>query len=156
MSNNSLLRRLIYIFSFSNNQIREIFALENVVVSSAMLSHWLKKETDPQFQGMPDVYMAAFLNGFITLKRGRKEGVVPPVEKTLSNNMKLRKLKIALSLIDQDIIDLIGSTGLHISKHEVSSFFRAPEQRQYVELNDQILRNFMQGLEKREAAKGQK
>ena len=156
MSNNSLLRRLIYIFSFSNNQIREIFALENVVVSSAMLSHWLKKETGPQFQGMPDVYMAAFLNGFITLKRGRKEGVVPPVEKELTNNLKLRKLKIALSLIDQDIIDLIASTGLHISKHEVSSFFRGPEQRQYVELNDQILRNFMQGLEKRESAKAKK
>lgn len=156
MSNNSLLRRLIFIFSFSNNQIREIFALENVVVSSAMLSHWLKKETDPQFQGMPDVYMAAFLNGFITLKRGRKEGAVPPVEKELTNNLKLRKLKIALSLIDQDIIDLIGSTGLHISKHEVSSFFRGPEQRQYVELNDQILRNFMQGLEKKESAKAKK
>jgi uncharacterized protein YehS (DUF1456 family) len=156
MSNNSLLRRLLYIFSFTDAQMIDIFNLEGVTVSKSLLSQWLKKETDPKFLPMTDQYLAVFLNGFITLKRGRKDGMVAPVEKELTNNLKLRKLKIALSLIDQDIIDLIASTGLHISKHEVSSFFRGPEQRQYVELNDQILRNFMQGLEKRESAKAKK
>jgi uncharacterized protein YehS (DUF1456 family) len=99
---------------------------------------------------MKDEELAAFLNGFIILKRGKKDGPLPIAEKHLTNNMIFRKMRIALNLIDDDIIKILASVETRISKHELSAFFRNPSQRQYVECNNQILRNFFQGLEVKE------
>jgi uncharacterized protein YehS (DUF1456 family) len=38
-------------------------------------------------------------------------------------------------------------SGFKISKHELSAFFRKPENRQYRACNDQIMRNFLKGLQ---------
>jgi uncharacterized protein YehS (DUF1456 family) len=45
------------------------------------------------------------------------------------------------------MLDYLAAAGRNISKHELSAFFRHPEQPQYRECQDQILRNFLQGLE---------
>ena len=45
---------------------------------------------------------------------------------------------------------MLASVETPLSKHELSAFFRNPSQRQYVACNNQILRNFFQGLEVRE------
>jgi uncharacterized protein YehS (DUF1456 family) len=91
--------------------------------------------------------LAMFLNGFIKDRRGKKEGSQPEPEKSLSNNLILRKLKIALNLKDEDILSLLTLAGREVSKHEISAFFRHPEQNQYRVCKDQILRNFIQGLQ---------
>jgi uncharacterized protein YehS (DUF1456 family) len=90
--------------------------------------------------------LATFLNGLIIEKRGKKEGPQPIPEKQLNNNIILRKLKIALNLKDEDILDLLKLAGLEISKHELSAFFRKPGQNQYRECKDQVLRNFLSGM----------
>jgi uncharacterized protein YehS (DUF1456 family) len=99
---------------------------------------------------MKDEELATFLNGFIVLKRGKKEGPQPQPEKQLSNNMIFRKMRIALNLIDEDIIQILASVEMRMSKHELSALFRNPNQRQYVECKNQVLRNFFQGLEVKE------
>ncbi|MGB0886259.1 MAG: DUF1456 family protein, partial [Chitinophagales bacterium] len=88
-----------------------------------------------------------FLNGFINEKRGKREGEQPKPEKTLNNNIILRKLKIALNLKDTDVIDMLDLAGLKFSKHELSAFFRKPDQKQYRACKDQFLRNFLYGME---------
>ena len=57
-------------------------------------------------------------------------------------------MRVALNLIDEDILRILELADMHMSKHELSAFFRNPSQRQYVECNNQVLRNFFQGLEK--------
>jgi uncharacterized protein YehS (DUF1456 family) len=57
-------------------------------------------------------------------------------------------MRIALNLIDEDIIQILSLAEMKMSKHELSAFFRSPTQRQYVECNNQVIRNFFQGLEK--------
>lgn len=151
MTNNSIFRRLRYIYDFSDQQMMEVFVMGGKSVSKSQLNNWFRKETDPQFLELTDEELAAFLNGFIVLKRGKREGSQPVAEKSLSNNLIFRKMRIALNLIDEDILRILALADMHMSKHELSAFFRNPSQRQYVECNNQVLRNFFQGLEKQKA-----
>jgi uncharacterized protein YehS (DUF1456 family) len=147
MTNNDILRRIRYTFDFSDPKVIELFALADLPVTRAQISDWLKKDDDPAFKNMEDFQLAVFLNGLINDKRGKKVGEQPVPEKRLNNNIIFRKLKIALNFKDDDILDIIELAGLRISKHELSAFFRNPNQPQYRPCNDQILRNFLKGLQ---------
>jgi uncharacterized protein YehS (DUF1456 family) len=61
----------------------------------------------------------------------------------------LRKLKIALNLQADDILDILKLNDLILSKHELSALFRRPDHKNYRECLDQVLRNFLDGMEKR-------
>ena len=146
LTNNDILRRLRFIFNFSDAKMIELFASADYIVNRSQISDWLKKEDDPAFLELYDQQLAVFLNGLINDKSGKKEGVQPVTEKFLNNNTILRKLKIALNLQDVDMLEILDLAGMHISKHELSAFFRHPDQTQYRVCNDQILRNFLQGM----------
>jgi uncharacterized protein YehS (DUF1456 family) len=150
MTNNSIFRRIRFIYNFSDHDLMDIFKLVGCVVNRTQIIRWLNKEDHEDYLVMKDEELATFLNGFIVLKRGKKEGPQPQPEKQLSNNMIFRKMRIALNLIDEDIIQILASVEMRMSKHELSALFRNPNQRQYVECNNQVLRNFFQGLEVKE------
>jgi uncharacterized protein YehS (DUF1456 family) len=144
---NDILRRIRYTFDLSDSKMIEIFALAGHEISRAQISDWLKKDDDPAFKDLDDNHLAIFLNGLIIEKRGKKEGPQPVAEKRLNNNIVLRKLKIALNLKDEDILEILGHVEMHISKHELSAFFRNPDQDQFRPCKDQILRNFLHGMQ---------
>jgi hypothetical protein len=64
----------------------------------------------------------------------------------LTNNDILKKIRVALKLRDDDIIRILGHVDYEITKSELGAFFRAEEHAKYMELKDQILRNFLNGL----------
>lgn len=123
-----------------------LFSSGQLEASRAQISDWLKKDDDPNFRRLTDHQFASFLNGFIISKRGKREGPPPVAERELNNNIILRKLKIALNLKVEDILDIFMLVKAHVSKPEVTALFRNPEQRQYRECQDQFLRFFLQGL----------
>jgi uncharacterized protein YehS (DUF1456 family) len=147
ITNNDILRRVRYIFDFDDSKMIELFAMADHQVTRSLISSWLKKDEDPGFIVINDNQLAIFLNGLINYKRGRKEGEQPVAEKQLNNNIIFRKLKIALNLKDEDILEIFNIADLRISKHELSAIFRNPNQSQYRPCNDQFLRNFLQGLQ---------
>lgn len=147
MTNNDVLRRIRYIFDFNDSKMIALFGLANYEVTREQVSDWLKKDDDPAFQECSDVEFAMFLNGLITDKRGKREGPQPEPEKRLNNNIIFRKLKIALNLKDEDILAIMKLADLNMSKHELSAFFRKPTHKNYRACKDQILRNFMKGLQ---------
>jgi uncharacterized protein YehS (DUF1456 family) len=147
MSNNDILKTLRYTFDFNDFTLIDIFGLGGIEVTREEVSNWLKKEEDENFKTIYDKELASFLNGLILLKRGKKEGAEPVVEKTINNNMVLRKLKIALQMKDEDMLEVFSLRKFRLSKHELSAFFRNPSQAQYRECKDQILRNFLMGLQ---------
>jgi uncharacterized protein YehS (DUF1456 family) len=147
MDNNDLLRRIRFAFDLSDSQMMDTFGQGNLPVTRAEVSDWLKKDDDPAFQKLNDHKLAIFLNGFINAKRGKKEGVEPVAETRLNNNIVMRKLKIALNLEDDDILALLAQAGMRISKHELSALFRKPDNNRYRACNDQLLRNFLNGLQ---------
>jgi len=147
MTNNDIFRRIRYIFDFSDQEVIHIFAQADCEVERFQVSNWLKKDMDPHFLAIADVDLATFLNGFISIKRGRREGPQPEPEVKLSNNDILKKLKVALSLRTEDILALFKKADMPISAPELSSFLRNPKQSQYRPLQDQYLRNFLIGLQ---------
>jgi len=147
MTNNDVLRRIRYLFDFNDFKVVDIFKLVDCDVKEEDVIGWLKKDDDAQFKELSDKELAAFLNGLIIEKRGRIEGPTPIAEDPLSNNMILKKLKIALDLKSDDILDLFASIDKKISKHELSAFFRNPNHKSYRPFMDQYLRNFLYALQ---------
>ncbi|CAH9051186.1 hypothetical protein PSECIP111951_01508 [Pseudoalteromonas holothuriae] len=147
MTNNDILRRIRYTFDLNDNVMTEIFSLANVNVTNAQVSQWLKKEEEESFVELSDTELAVFLNGFINLKRGKREGEQPEPEDKLSNNIVFQKLRIALNLKAEDILETLQCVDFRLSKHELSAFFRKPQNKHYRACKDQILRNFLLGLQ---------
>lgn len=147
MTNNDILRRIRYTFDFNNRKMLEIFASAGYEAKPAQIIAWLQKDGDPDLVELSDNELANFLNGFINEKRGKKEGEQPVPETTLNNNIIFRKLKIALNLKDTDILEIMKSVDLPMSPHELSAFFRKPDQKQYRICHDQFLRNFLHGIQ---------
>ena len=147
MTNNDVLRRIRYIFDFDDTQMIAIFALAEFNVERGHIIAWLQKDEAPAFEECKDWILATFLNGLINQRRGKRDGPQPAPETQLSNNQILTKLKIALSLKSEDVISITKLAGFQLSSHELSSFSRKPGHRNYRECKDQVLRNFLQGLQ---------
>ena len=147
MNNNDILRRIRYIFDFSDSDMILIFGQAGHEVTRAQVSEWLKKDDDPACKKCTDTELAFFLNGLINHKRGKRQGSQPAPESQLNNNAIFMKLKIAVNFRAEDVIRVLSLAGLRISKHELSTFFRRPAHKHYRECKNQILRNFLKGLQ---------
>lgn len=147
MKNSVVLRQFRYIFDLNDDQMIDLFSQAEVEVTRSQISNWLKKDDHDDFVEISDPEFASLLNGFINHKRGKREGPQPTPEKQLNNNIIFRKLKIALNYKDTDIIDTFKLVDMWVSKHEISAFFRNPKQNQYRDCEDQLLRNFLHGLQ---------
>ncbi len=145
--NNDVLRRIRYIFDYSDPDMVRLFGLADYAVTREQIRCWLKKEDDAEYQPCRDTELAIFLNGLINDKRGKKEGVQPEPERQLTNNIIFRKLKIALNFKSDDILAVMALANLRMSEHELSAFFRKPNHKHYRECKDQIMRNFLMGLQ---------
>lgn len=145
--NNSCLRSLRYTFDLSDSKMMALFAMTGPPVTREQVSQWLKKDEDPDFKTLEDVELATFLNGLIIKLRGRKEGPPPVSEKRVSNNLIMKKLKIALNLKSENVIEILTLANQPISEHELSAFFRKPDHKNYRACQDQILRCFLKGLQ---------
>ena len=145
MDNNDILRRLRYILNYNDEQVQAVLASVGETVTKETIRMWLKREEDADFLFCPNQAVILFLDGIILKKRGPREGAPPRVEK-LSNNLVLKKLKIAFSLQSDDVLQLLKNEDFRLSKHELSAFFRSPSHKHYRVCLDQVLRNFLQGL----------
>jgi uncharacterized protein YehS (DUF1456 family) len=147
MTNNDILRRLRYTFDFNDSKMVSLFDLAGLKVSQEQIINWLRKEDDPEYQNCADTKLAIFLNGLIIDKRGKRDGPQPVPEKSINNNIIFMKLKIALNLKAEDVLEIMALADLRVSKHELSAFFRRPDHKHYRACKDQILRNFLNGVQ---------
>ncbi|ELY2010948.1 DUF1456 family protein [Flavobacterium psychrophilum] len=64
----------------------------------------------------------------------------------MTNNDIFKKLRVALMLRDDQIVEILELVDFRITKSEIGAFFRDEKHENYVECGDQILRNFLNGL----------
>ena len=64
----------------------------------------------------------------------------------MSNNDIMKKLRVALSLNSDQIIEICKLVGFTVTKAELGDIFRADEHPNFKKCGDQILRNFLNGL----------
>ena len=80
-------------------------------------------------------------------KRGKDESrPAPPIELPLTNNLILKKLRVAFELKEEDLHAILKNAGFPISKPELSALFRKAGHSNYRVCGDQLLRNFLKGL----------
>ncbi len=99
--------------------------------------------------------VGAFLDGLIILNRGKDDSKPRrPIELPISNNLVIKKLRVAFQLRDDAMIEIMASVGFKFGKPELSALLRKRDQRNYREAGDQVLRNFLRGLTMRLRAEG--
>lgn len=142
------MRRVRYIFDYSDQLMLSIFKLGGHEGTKPELTTWLAREEETGFVLCKDEKLARFLNGLIIKNRGSKSDEIPEPEAVLNNNIILRKLKIALNLQADDLLGILKLNEFTLSKHELSALFRRHDHKHYRKCGDQLLRNFLDGMEK--------
>lgn len=146
MLNSDILRRLRYALDISDPKMIEIFKLGGYEIDKEKLTAMLKKEDEEGYLACKNSQMESFLDGFIILKRGKKDSAPEPVKTKLTNNIIFKKLRIALELRAGDILAILKLADLYVSKSELNALFRREGHKHYKVCGDQFLRNFLQGL----------
>lgn len=148
MTNNDILRRLRFCLDLNDKEMASVFASSKQREASHSQIHgWLKKDDQPEYKSLNDKDFAAFLNGLINQKRGEKPGGPLPLETELNNNIILRKLKIAFNFTSDDMLEILQLANFKFSPHELTALFRKPDHKHFRQCKDQILRNFLIGLQ---------
>ncbi len=148
MQTNDVLQSIRYILNVNEKVLVEIIESAGYLVTLDEMISYLKNEDDLGYELCPDEVMAYFLNGLIVYKRKNLEGRTPqPIETPMTNNIVLKKIRVAFELKDIDLMSLIEKTShLKITKSELSAFFRKADHRNYRNCGDQYLRNILKGL----------
>src|SRR5690606_31957104 len=98
MINNDVLRSIRYMLDLSDHKVVEIAHLADpaLVIGKDDVRAFLLKDDDPGHLACSDAVLAHVLDGLIVHLRGRDESVpLRPVEKRISNNVVLKKLRVA-------------------------------------------------------------
>ena len=146
MINNDVLKRIRYILALNEAKLKEIFTAADSPVSSEQLEAWLEKDGAVNYKKIEDSELATFLNGLINYKRGKKEGAQPAPEKRINNNIILKKLKIALDIKNEELMEILSSSDSVLSPHELTALFRKKAHRHYRTCKDTVLINILNGL----------
>lgn len=172
MNNNDILIRLRYALDIKNADMVKIFKLGGIEVTEEEVLKMLIKSKNSNHNEVDDhddieendenednmkcnnFKLESFLNGLIIFKRGKKDEKLEQTERPAPsindseciNNVLLKKLKIALSLTSEDMLAILATAGVIISKGELSAVFRKEGHKNYKECGDRYARNFLKGL----------
>jgi uncharacterized protein YehS (DUF1456 family) len=168
MNNNDILIRLRYALDIKNTDMVKIFKLGGIEVTKEEVLKMLtksKESYDNEVGNDGDIdedenikcnnfMFESFLNGLIIFKRGEQDSKPGQPERPAMsikengsvNNVLLKKLKIALSLTSEDMIEILEEAGVSITKGELSALLRKEGHKNYKVCGDRYARNFLKGL----------
>ncbi|WP_137820441.1 DUF1456 family protein [Pseudomonas sp. 2FG] len=147
MINNDVLRSVRYMLDISDAKVVEIIKLADYDVQPSAVSAFLKKDEEEGYADCSDEVMAHFLDGLVFHKRGKDESrPAHPMELPVTNNMVLKKLRVAFELKEDDMHAILQAADFPVSKPELSALFRKFGHSNYRTCGDQLLRNFLKGL----------
>ncbi|MGM0524489.1 MAG: DUF1456 family protein [Bacillota bacterium] len=162
MNNNDIVVRVRYALDLKDEEMVDIFSLGEETIDKVTVQSMLAKmndKTDDHDAFTENEYktactnqqLNAFLDGLIIFKRGRQDPAkkAPQTVRLTDdnvNNVVLKKVKIALTLTSDDILDLLDQAGISISTSELSAVLRKEGHRNYKPCGDRYMRNFLKGL----------
>ncbi|WP_456275123.1 DUF1456 family protein [Bacillus sp. AK128] len=159
MNNNDRLIRLRYALDLRNTEMVEIFKLGGIAITKEEVLKLLTKQKESedfegdleQNEGCTNQMLESFLNGFIIYKRGKQDPKpgqpdMPELTNESMNNTLLKKVKIALSLTTEDMLDIFLKAGILVTKGELGALLRREGHKNYKECGDNFARNFLKGL----------
>ncbi|MDD2047308.1 DUF1456 family protein [Pseudomonas putida] len=147
MIHNDVLRSLRYLLDVNDAKLTDIIKLSGFDVATDDIVAYLKKEDEEGFVRCPDEVIAHFLDGLVIFKRGKDDSrPTLPVELPVTNNIIMKKLRVAFELKEDDLHAILKAADFPVSKPELSALFRKVGHNNYRPCGDQLLRNFLKGL----------
>lgn len=149
---NDILRSIRYLLDLSDGKIVDILHLADptLVIDKVDIHSFLKKDEEEGYADCSDAVLARFLDGLVFHLRGKDDSLPQrPFETRVSNNVVMKKLRVAFELKDVDMHHIFEEAGFPVSKPELSALFRQPDHKHFRLCGDQMLRNFLKGLTRR-------
>jgi len=144
---NKILKEIIEALNLKNEDIQSIFRLENHPIEINYISNMFIDDQKDDFISCSYNELGMFLDGLITLKRGASTSSKKDEIIELSNNVILKKLRIALELKSSELVILFALVDIDFKVHEVNALFRKEGTKNYKVCSDQILYLFLEGLD---------
>ena len=147
MDNNEILRRLAGGLTLSEDRLAAIFALGGEAMSPTDALARTRELHAKDAVACTSPQLIRFLDGFILDQRGPRENAgPPPVTTQLTNNGILKKLRIALTLKEDDVLRILDAGGSPTTRQALSPLFRKPNNKHFRACSDAVLRSFLSGL----------
>jgi len=148
LKTNDILYKIQKALSLTQEEMIEAYKLADYKMAATHLDSLLKRRQDEDSKLCSYEELGVFLDGFVILKRGpspKKENNDEIVE--LTNNLILKKLRIALELKEAET-EIIFSLGeAELSKQQLASLFRKEGHKNFKECSDELLMAFLDGLD---------
>jgi len=148
ISTNEILYRIQKALNLSMENMIEIYKLESYEMSGTHLDALLKRRLDKGFILCSYEELGIFLDGLVTFKRGpspKKSTDDAVVE--LTNNLILKKLRIALELKEAETEIIFGLADIELTKQQLASLFRKENHKNFKPCSDELLMGFVEGLD---------
>ncbi len=147
MKINDILYKIKTALSLSNEEIINAYALASYEMSPQRLDAILKRRQDKGYEEATYEELGVFLDGLITLKRGERSTKKEPEELALSNNLILKKLRIAMELKEAELMILFALVDVPLTKRQIGALFRAENHKNFKACSDELLMLFLEGLD---------
>ena len=106
----------------------------------------LRRDDDEAYLECDSKTLERFLDGLIVHYRGPSDKKTTQTQGSITNNLILKKLRIALEMKEEDMLAAFEKSENPLSRHEISALFRKPEHKNYRECGNQVMRHFLKGL----------
>jgi len=147
LKTNDILYKIQKALNLSQEEMLEAYKLADYKMDATHLDSLLKRHQDDGFKLCSYEELGVFLDGFVILKRGPSPKKQNDEAVELTNNLILKKLRIALELKEAET-EIIFSLGeVELSKQQLASLFRKEGHKNFKECSDELLMAFLDGLD---------
>lgn len=146
MRHNDVIKSIRYTLNLDDVEIAEIIKKSDYNPTRSEITG-IFEDDDGEGPDSSDELMAHFLDGLIFHKRGKSDKHPPqPIQIPVTNNTVLKKLRVAFTLREDDIMSILKKAGFKINSPELSALFRREDHKNYRPAGDQVVRYFLRGL----------
>ena len=146
INTNDILYRIKKSINLSMSDMQKAYELEDYKITKDRLEDILKKRQDKGFIIASYEELGVFLDGLISLKRGKTDRKSDEnVE--LTNNLILKKLRVALQLKEAESEIIFGLADIELTKQQLASLFRKDGHKNFKICSDELLISFLDGLD---------
>jgi len=147
LKTNDILYKIQKALNLSQEEMLEAYKLAEYNMDATHLDSILKRHQDKGFKLCSYEELGVFLDGFVILKRGPSPKKKNDDVVELTNNLILKKLRIALELKEAET-EIIFSLGeAELSKQQLASLFRKEGHKNFKECSDELLIAFLDGMD---------
>ncbi len=144
---NDILFKIKTALSLDTEMMLKAYKLAGYPMQRSHLEAILKRRQDKGYEEATYEELGVFLDGLIALKRGEPPKTPQAEDIPLTNNLILKKLRVALQLKEIELQMIFGLVDAPLSPRQIGALFRAEHHKNFKPCSDELLMLFLEGLD---------